>query len=36
MRAVQPHEFAAIEDLVRREKIDCVIVGPEAPLAEGW
>jgi phosphoribosylamine--glycine ligase len=32
---VQPHEFAAIEDLVRREKIDCVIVGPEAPLAEG-
>ncbi len=32
---VQPHDFAAITDLVRRERIDCVIVGPEAPLAAG-
>lgn len=33
--SVPPHDFAAISDLVRREKIDYVIVGPEAPLASG-
>jgi phosphoribosylamine--glycine ligase len=32
---LQPNAFAEIDELVRREKIDCVIVGPEAPLAEG-
>jgi phosphoribosylamine--glycine ligase len=32
---VQPHDAAAIIGLVRREKIDYVVVGPEAPLASG-
>lgn len=32
---VQPNDSAAISDLVRREKIDLVVVGPEAPLASG-
>lgn len=32
---VQPQDSAAIYDLVRQEKIDFVIVGPEAPLASG-
>ena len=32
---IQPQDAAAITDLVRREKIDYVIVGPEAPLASG-
>jgi phosphoribosylamine--glycine ligase len=32
---IQPQDSAAIADLVRREKIDYVIVGPEAPLASG-
>jgi phosphoribosylamine--glycine ligase len=32
---VQPHDFAAIADLVRKERIDYVVVGPEAPLAGG-
>jgi len=33
--AVQPQDTAAISDLVRQEKIDFVIVGPEVPLASG-
>jgi phosphoribosylamine--glycine ligase len=33
--AIQPQDAAAISDLVHREKIDYVIVGPEAPLASG-
>ncbi len=32
---IQPHDSAAIYDLVRKEKIDLVVVGPEAPLALG-
>jgi phosphoribosylamine---glycine ligase len=32
---IQPQDFEAISELVRREKIDHVIVGPEAPLAAG-
>jgi phosphoribosylamine--glycine ligase len=32
---VQPNDFAAITELVLRERIDYVIVGPEAPLATG-
>jgi phosphoribosylamine--glycine ligase len=32
---VQPEDFQAIADLVHREKIDFVVVGPEAPLAAG-
>jgi phosphoribosylamine---glycine ligase len=32
---VQPGDAAAITDLVRKERIDCVVVGPEAPLASG-
>ena len=32
---VQPNDFAAITELVRRERIDYVIVGPEAPLSSG-
>jgi phosphoribosylamine--glycine ligase len=32
---VKPDDFAAITDLVRRERIDYVIVGPEAPLSSG-
>jgi phosphoribosylamine---glycine ligase len=32
---VQPDDFAAISELVRKERIDYVIVGPEAPLASG-
>ena len=32
---VQPNDFAAVTDLVRKERIDFVVVGPEAPLAAG-
>ena len=32
---VQPNDFGAIDELVRKEKIDIVVVGPEAPLASG-
>jgi phosphoribosylamine---glycine ligase len=32
---LQPHESEAIAELVRKERIDYVIVGPEVPLAEG-
>jgi phosphoribosylamine---glycine ligase len=32
---VQPHDFAGIAGLVQKERIDYVIVGPEAPLATG-
>ncbi len=32
---VSPQDHPAILDLVRREKVDCVVVGPEAPLADG-
>jgi len=32
---VQPQDSVAISDLVLREKIDFVVVGPEAPLASG-
>ncbi len=32
---IQPNDSAAIADLVRKERIDCVVVGPEAPLASG-
>jgi phosphoribosylamine--glycine ligase len=30
-----PPDHAALTDLARKERIDCVIVGPEAPLAAG-
>jgi phosphoribosylamine---glycine ligase len=32
---IQTHDFAGIIELVRKERIDFVIVGPEAPLAAG-
>jgi phosphoribosylamine--glycine ligase len=32
---IQLHDFAGIAELVRKERIDYVIVGPEAPLASG-
>jgi phosphoribosylamine--glycine ligase len=32
---VQPHDFAGVAEIVRKERIDYVIVGPEAPLASG-
>jgi phosphoribosylamine---glycine ligase len=32
---IQMDNFAAITDFVRKEKIDYVIIGPEAPLASG-
>jgi phosphoribosylamine---glycine ligase len=32
---IQPSDFAGIAELARRERIDYVIVGPEAPLAAG-
>jgi phosphoribosylamine---glycine ligase len=32
---VQPNDASAVLELVRKEKIDFVIVGPEAPLATG-
>jgi phosphoribosylamine---glycine ligase len=32
---LQPSDFAAISSFVRKERIDLVIVGPEAPLADG-
>ncbi len=32
---VSPQDHSAMLDLVRKEKIDCVVVGPEAPLADG-
>jgi phosphoribosylamine--glycine ligase len=33
--SISPADQAALLDLVRRERIDMVIVGPEAPLADG-
>ncbi len=32
---VQPHDHVAVTDFVIREKIDYVVIGPEAPLASG-
>jgi phosphoribosylamine---glycine ligase len=32
---LQPNDFPAISEFVRKERIDLVIVGPEAPLAAG-
>ncbi len=32
---IPAHDQAALADLARRERIDCVVVGPEAPLAAG-
>lgn len=32
---LEPTDAAAVADLVRREKVDFVVVGPEAPLASG-
>jgi phosphoribosylamine---glycine ligase len=32
---IQTHDFAGITELVRKERIDYVLVGPEAPLASG-
>jgi phosphoribosylamine---glycine ligase len=32
---IQPHDFAGIGEIVRKERIDYVIVGPEGPLASG-
>jgi phosphoribosylamine---glycine ligase len=32
---IQSDDFASISDFVRKERIDLVIVGPEAPLATG-
>jgi phosphoribosylamine---glycine ligase len=32
---VLPNDFAAVSSLVRKERIDFVVVGPEAPLASG-
>jgi phosphoribosylamine--glycine ligase len=32
---LQPNDFGAIDDFVHKEKIDIVVVGPEAPLAAG-
>ena len=32
---IQAGDFAAIADFVRKEKIDYVVIGPEAPLAAG-
>ncbi len=32
---VHPLDFAALKDAVRKERIDLVVVGPEAPLAAG-
>ncbi len=32
---IKTDDFPAITDFVKREKIDFVVVGPEAPLAEG-
>jgi phosphoribosylamine---glycine ligase len=32
---LQPADFPAVSDFIRKERIDLVIVGPEAPLAEG-
>lgn len=33
--AIDPCDGAAVLDVCRRERIDLVIVGPEAPLAAG-
>ena len=33
--AVNPEDFAVVTELVRDESVDYVLVGPEAPLAEG-
>jgi phosphoribosylamine---glycine ligase len=32
---IQVEDHKAVMDLVRKERIDCVVVGPEAPLASG-
>lgn len=32
---IAPADSAAITDFVRKEKIDCVVIGPEGPLASG-
>jgi phosphoribosylamine---glycine ligase len=32
---IQPQDFAGIAEIARKERIDYVIVGPEAPLASG-
>jgi phosphoribosylamine--glycine ligase len=32
---ISPDDQAAIVDFVRKEKIDCVVIGPEGPLASG-
>jgi phosphoribosylamine--glycine ligase len=32
---ISPDDHAAIVDFVRKEKIDCVVIGPEGPLASG-
>lgn len=32
---IQPTDLAGITAFVRQEKIDCVVIGPEAPLAAG-
>ncbi len=32
---IQPDDFTAVSDFVRKEKIDMVVIGPEAPLALG-
>jgi phosphoribosylamine--glycine ligase len=32
---LSPDDHGAVTDFVRREKIDCVVIGPEAPLASG-
>jgi phosphoribosylamine--glycine ligase len=32
---IKPHETAALVDFARRELLDLVIIGPEAPLAAG-
>lgn len=32
---IPPQDHAALAELARREKVDCIVVGPEAPLASG-
>jgi phosphoribosylamine--glycine ligase len=32
---LSPDDHTAITDFVRKEQIDCVVIGPEAPLASG-
>ena len=31
--SVPPQDHAALADLARKERIDCIVIGPEAPLA---